>query len=179
MSEASLQALSDGRKLRWPSFEDRFEANVERTDGCWFWRGRSIRGYGAIERDGVNVMAHRVAFEVQNGAIPPGRQIDHICHNRSCVRPSHLRLATNKENCENKDLTVSNKSGYRGVSRYRDGVRWVAQVKHHQRTIYLGLFDTADEAAEAARRKRLDLFTHNDADHAPAGRRVWPEVSDA
>lgn len=179
MSEASSQALAEGRKRRWPSFEQRFEANIYRTVDCWIWTGRSIRGYGAIVRDGKNVMAHRIAFEMQNGSIPSGFQVDHVCRSRSCVRPSHLRLATNKQNSENKDLTVANGSGYRGVTRYRDGVRWVAQVKHNQKNIHLGLFDTAEEAAEVARMKRVELFTHNDADRARSARRIWPESKES
>lgn len=120
-------------------------------------------------------MAHRVMYEKYFGSIPEGQQIDHICMERSCVNPSHLRLATTKQNCEHKILSVKNTSGYRGVTRHRDGVRWIAQVKHEQRNYYLGIFDTAQSAGEAARLKRLELFTHNDADRNPTGTKVWPE----
>lgn len=162
---------------RWGTFEERFESAIDRTDGCWAWSAGHIRGYGYIERDGRKIMAHRVMYEQTFGPIPSGQQVDHICMNRNCVNPSHLRLATTKQNCEHKGLSAKNTSGYRGVTRHADGVRWIAQVKHNQRNHYLGIFDTAESAAEAARIKRLELFTHNDADRlAPA--RIWPEGGD-
>lgn len=150
--------------MRWRSFEDRFAASVKEQGDCVVWTAGTIRGYGYIERDGVKLMSHRVAFERENGSIPEGMQVDHICRNRSCVKPDHLRLADNKANAENKPMVSTNTSGYRGVTQHRDGKRWVAQVKHHQKNHYLGIFETAEYAAEAARLKRIQLFTHNDAD---------------
>ena len=169
MSAASMEALEKGRQRRWASFEERFAAQIAAVGECMVWTGANVRGYGFIERGGAKVMAHRVSFEAENGPIPAGMQIDHVCRNRSCVRASHLRLASNKENAENKTLPSTNTSGHRGVSRYRDGVRWVAQVKHNGKTHHLGIFGDATAAAEAARSKRVELFTHNDADR--------PEVS--
>lgn len=169
VTEKSLAALADGRNARWKPFADRYAANVKPDGECLVWTAGKIDGYGYIERDGVKVMAHRVAFEGSHGPIPSGVQVDHRCRNHSCVRPEHLRLATNKQNSENKPMVATNTSGYRGVTRHRDGVRWVAQVKHNQKNHYLGIFDTAEEAADAARAKRLELFTHNDSD------RIYPE----
>ena len=167
MSKASISALAAGRAKRWPSFDERFAANVERTSGCWNWTAGEIRGYGYIDKCGMKVMAHRAAFESANGEIPDGMQVDHICRNRRCVRPDHLRLASNKQNAEHKSLPVTNTSGFRGVTRHRDGIRWVAQVKHNQRNYYLGIFDSAELAGSAARQKRLQLFTHNNDDRHP------------
>lgn len=177
MSVASDRALAMGRQLRWRTFEERFAANVKQDGECLVWVAGTIRGYGYIERDGAKLLSHRVAFEREHGPIPVGMQVDHICRNRSCVRPSHLRLATNKSNAENKPMVSTNTSGYRGVTRHRDGVRWVAQVKHNQRNHYLGIFDTAEAAGEAARIKRVELFTHNDSDRITEGHRIWPEVA--
>jgi hypothetical protein len=42
--------------------------------------------------------------------------------------------------------------------------KYKGQVGHHGKVIYVGMFDTADEAAEAVRAKRLELHTHNDLD---------------
>jgi hypothetical protein len=44
--------------------------------------------------------------------------------------------------------------------------RWRAQVRHNGKLISASYFDTAEEAAEAARRKRCELFSHNDLDRA-------------
>lgn len=89
--------------------------------------------------------------------------VDHRCHNRGCVRPDHLRLATNKQNQENlSGPHQDSSSGVRGVS-WEKG-RWRACVVHDGHKINVGRFVTLDEAEAAVRAKRLELFTHNDLD---------------
>jgi hypothetical protein len=72
---------------------------VIRPSGCWEWVGaKSGRGYGVISKDGRQVGAHRVAYELACGPIPEGLTIDHLCNNPPCVNPAHLRPATYQEN---------------------------------------------------------------------------------
>ena len=54
----------------------------------------------------------------------------------------------------------------RGVYKCRNKFR--ARVKHNRKTYCVGSFDTVEEAGEAARLKRIERFTHNDADRRPA-----------
>jgi HNH endonuclease len=44
------------------------------------------------------VLAHRVAFSLWVGPIPEGMTVDHICRNRKCQNPNHLRLLSNLDN---------------------------------------------------------------------------------
>ena len=44
------------------------------------------------------VLAHRLAYELTIGDIPGDLTVDHLCRNRRCCNPAHLRLLTNEEN---------------------------------------------------------------------------------
>lgn len=97
--------------------------------------------------------------------------VDHRCRHKGCVNPKHLRLATGKQNNENQSGPYrGNKSGFRGVSIAnplpKDGRPWRAVVRHNGKAHNLGRYATPEEAGEVARRKRLELFTHNDADYS-------------
>ena len=81
----------------------RFWTKVEITPGgCWEWtaalNSNGPRGYGVFWHRGRLVVAHRVAYEMVYGPIPDGLQIDHLCRNRRCVKPSHLEVVTQREN---------------------------------------------------------------------------------
>jgi hypothetical protein len=44
------------------------------------------------------VLCHRAAWTVAFGPVPEGMTVDHRCHVRRCLEPSHFRLMTNFEN---------------------------------------------------------------------------------
>lgn len=55
-------------------------------------------GYGRLGIGRKFVAAHRIAYELVNGAIPDGLHIRHKCHNRLCCNPRHLTVGTPKQN---------------------------------------------------------------------------------
>lgn len=78
---------------------DRWLEKVEITDGCWLWSAfRNQHGYGMIRDEGRVVRAHRVAYEAFRGPVPKGLELDHLCRNRACVRPSHLEAVSHAVN---------------------------------------------------------------------------------
>lgn len=78
---------------------ERFWSKVNKTDGCWFWMAATKgNGYGHLWWGGRYQGAHRVAYQLEMGAIPKGLEIDHLCRVRHCVRPSHLEPVTRREN---------------------------------------------------------------------------------
>lgn len=70
---------------------------------CLIWYGtdRDRGGYGRVKRDGKYVQVHWVLA----GDPPPGMEKDHLCHQRDCVRPSHLQDKTKSDNTKNRLIT--------------------------------------------------------------------------
>jgi hypothetical protein len=54
--------------------EERFRSRVDKGDStisCWIWNGAvQSRGYGVAYFNGVDVLAHRLAYELTKGKIP-------------------------------------------------------------------------------------------------------------
>ncbi len=80
---------------------EQFWSKVEKVpfETCWLWGGAiTSGGYGSVRAGGRTCRAHRVAYELTNGPIPEGMEVDHLCRVRSCVRPDHLEAVTHREN---------------------------------------------------------------------------------
>jgi hypothetical protein len=79
--------------------EARFWSKVERRRGCWIWKARVDRGgYGifSISRRRL-VRAHRYAWGMLRGRLPPSGCLLHRCGDRRCVNPSHLYVGSAHE----------------------------------------------------------------------------------
>jgi HNH endonuclease len=95
------------------SLADRFDRLIDRSDGCWIWRGSiNNKGYGQIQsggRKGGLRLAHRVSWEVHKGPVPIGKVVMHSCDNPPCVNPAHLKLGTQGDNLQ--DMTSKQRAG--------------------------------------------------------------------
>lgn len=153
--------LHGGATIRLYTAEDptkSLSARVVKRDGCLIWTGMvGPAGYGQIWDGSRVVPVHRFAWEQVHGPIPDSMFIDHICHVRSCVATSHLRLATQQQNAQNLSGAQSGRTLPRGVSTTYRGM-YRARVGHNGIEHRAGVFLTVEEAAAAAAAKRLELF---------------------
>ena len=88
-----------------------FARTVQDGD-CLIWTGQINRyGYGVVSYGGKKWGAHRLIYMQERGPIPPGLQLDHLCHSaspdcpggptckhRACVNPAHLEPVTSAVN---------------------------------------------------------------------------------
>ena len=87
---------------------------------------------------------HRLILNAPKGAL-----VDHKNEDKLDNRRSNIRLCTKAENMQNKGLPRTNKSGFKGVDWFYPNERWRAKISVNGKPIYLGYFDTAEEAARA------------------------------
>jgi hypothetical protein len=72
---------------------------------CWRWLGAKTKdGYGVIRIGQTVRRAHRVIWELQNGPVPPGLDLDHLCGEKACVNPDHLEPVTRSRNVSRQRL---------------------------------------------------------------------------
>jgi HNH endonuclease len=91
---------------------ERWWSYVEQTDTCWYWTGRIDEdGYGRfrfnLEGRQIEVRAYRFGYILLVGDIPDGHELDHLCKNRSCVRPDHLEPVIHRVNTLRSDNFIA------------------------------------------------------------------------
>lgn len=85
----------------------RFWSKVSKTDSCWVWTdSKSSKGYGRMRVDGEYVLAHRLSVAIDGRPASNDLVVDHICRNRLCVRPDHLRSVTVKVNDHENSVSI-------------------------------------------------------------------------
>jgi hypothetical protein len=109
-------------------------------------------GYRAVWLSPLYYYAHRVVWVLHCGTDPP-EYIDHINGDRTDNRIANLRAASHSQNLANMPIYSSNVSGYKGVYRRSNG-KWGAQINVNCKRIFLGVFETPEDAARVVRAAR-------------------------
>lgn len=89
----------------------------------------------------------------------PHQTVDHKDTNKQNNLLSNLRRASRRQQqMHGGALRKNNKSGYRGVSRRREGGKWTAQIRNKGKKKHLGLFTCKIEAAKAYDAAAREMF---------------------
>ena len=125
---------------------------------CWY---KNKDGYfdSVDKTTSKHVKLHRLIM-----GFPDNRVVDHIDRDKTNNRKSNLRLCTMKENCRNRSVLDSNKSGTPGVCWHKRDKKWQASITVNYKRIYLGSFVNKDEAIKArleAEKKYYGSFSPN------------------
>ena len=115
-------------------------------------------GYLQCEVKGKTYMVHRIIYELCSGeTIPKGFQIDHIDRNPLNNRFENLRLASQNQNQINSKKPSNNTTGYKGVLATPSG-KFQARLGFNGKKLYLGLFNTAEEANQCVINETKRLY---------------------
>jgi hypothetical protein len=116
---------------------------------------KTSRGYARrYVKGGVAIVMHR---EVLGLSHDDERIADHINGNRLDNTRANLRACTKAQNCLNRALQKNSKSGYRGVCLHKQSGKWQAGINFNGKAIYLGLFQTPEEASDAYKQAAIRL----------------------
>lgn len=110
---------------------------------------KCTHSYYALSNEKINnrwrtILMHRVIFQA-----PKGVEVDHKNGDTLCNLKSNLRLATRKQNSQNRKIGNGNTSGYKGVTWYKSSKKWRSQIQINGKKVSLGYFDDIIDAAKA------------------------------
>lgn len=103
-----------------------------------------VRGYRLGEPTDAFLHLHRVI----TGA-PDGTDVDHRNHNGLDNRRANLRVTSHAENTRNARARSGGASEYKGVTWDAINGKWRAKIRINGRTVHLGRFADAWDAAQA------------------------------
>lgn len=120
-------------------------------------------GYLNVKVNNKLYTLHRIAILLSMGKYEKGTQVDHINHDRSDNRLENLRVVSSAENMRNKSKLNTNKTGITGVRLIytpKGTKRYTANIMYNYKGIYLGTYDTLEEAAAARAEAEIKYGFH-------------------
>lgn len=116
-------------------------------------------GYIEIKVNGRPYLAHRLAWLYMTGSWPAD-EIDHIDGNPGNNRFHNLRSVDHKENGRNQKMPCNNTSGIVGIHWFKPRQKWQARITLDGKRIYLGYFDSLEEATKVRKQAEIKYDFH-------------------
>jgi hypothetical protein len=110
-------------------------------------------GYVCFRLFGDYIRGHRAAWLLYYGSWPSGI-IDHIDGDKTNNKINNLRDCCQKGNQANRKAKGGGK--YKGITKHRN--KWVAQITKDYQHLYIGSYNTQEEAARAYDKMALEKF---------------------
>jgi hypothetical protein len=88
--------------------------------------------------------------------LPPNSGVDHINQMKWDNCKHNLRIVTHSVNQQNRIIGGKSSTGFKGVSRHR--LKFRAQIQKDGRLESIGVFTSAQEAADAYDKRALELY---------------------
>ena len=111
---------------------------------------KSIKMHRLIKKNDLDIKA------IELNILSKHILVDHINGDGLDNRKINLRICNHNENICNSKLRKNNTTGYKGVDIKRKKYR--SRIQLNKKSIVIGSFDTAIEAARAYDRKAIELF---------------------
>ncbi len=86
--------------------------------------GRRPSGYYSVGVSGRRVQAHVIVWELHNGPVPDGYELDHKDRNRGNNRIENLRLVTHAQNMQNISYHADAAHPVRGLDWHKASQSW-------------------------------------------------------
>lgn len=112
---------------------------------CWCKSGTGYIHTNDHTFGHIIIKMHRMVLKLED----PNILVDHINGNRLDNRKCNIRVCNRSENNKNQTLNPNNTSGYKGVSWFKETKKWRAYISINNKHVYLGLFESKEEAALA------------------------------
>ena len=122
---------------------------------------KTENGYISIRINNKSYRAHRLAWLYVYKEMP-NKFIDHINRVRDDNRIENLRLATQKQNNENR-INTNKTTGIRGVFWDKERNKFASCISQNNKTIALGRYNTLKEAETAYKQAAKKLHTFNNS----------------
>lgn len=104
-------------------------------------------GYIVVTIRGKKLRAARLVMMIHGVDVPKRMHVDHINGNITDNRIENLRIATPSQNSCNRRTQINNTTGAKGC--VKAGKKYQAQIQVAGRYVYLGRFNTLNEAKAA------------------------------
>lgn len=148
--------------------QQELQNDFDYKDGHLFWKKRVAKcvhigdkagclkpkGYISIRYKNQYYQAHRLIYMWHFGDFK--EDIDHFDGNKANNRIENLRKATDTQNQYNKKIGRNNISGIKGVFWAKDYQKWEARIKVNKKPIYVGRYNSLEEAKIAIEKFRQE-----------------------